>query len=89
MSALQEAERLAQEVVRLRAEVKGLERERDLLLHYCYDYGNANGRCAHGYPQHRGLICGLCGHDDSDGSPCPREACIRHALGGYKPSSGA
>jgi hypothetical protein len=53
--------------------VRALEDENNLLSHYIYQaYGNARGKCERGYPQQRGLICGLCGHDPTDGSPCPR-----------------
>ena len=58
----------------LRERVAELERENSLLARYVFDYGNASHRCAYGYPQARGLICGLCGHDNSDGTPCPRAA---------------
>jgi hypothetical protein len=45
-----------------------------MFRHYAFNYGNATSVCTVGYPQQRGLICGLCQHDNSDGSPCPRAA---------------
>ncbi len=62
-----------QDRVELLAEIARLRHERDLLYHYIFDgHGNGDNRCAYGYPQQRGLICALCGHDNSDGSPCPK-----------------
>jgi hypothetical protein len=54
--------------------IEGLEREVAAWKHYALNYGNATSVCETGYPQHPGYVCGRCGHDNSDGSPCPREA---------------
>lgn len=49
-----------------------LVRELKMFRHYAYGYGNAEGLCEYGYPQHPGYICGLCQHDNSHGDPCPK-----------------
>lgn len=59
---------------RLIRERNELTRQNGLLLRYVFDYGNANRLCGYGYPQHPNLICGLCGHDDSNGKSCPKAA---------------
>jgi hypothetical protein len=62
------------EVAETRARAERAEAKLRHYRHYAHTYGNAESECAAGYPQQSGLICGLCQHDNSDGSPCPRAA---------------
>lgn len=36
-----------------------------LLEHYAARYGNAEGKCAYGYPQHPHYVCGYCRADNA------------------------
>ena len=52
------------------SKLKSIQKELELYKHYAHGYGQANGECEYGYPQHPGYICGLCGYDRSDGNGC-------------------
>ena len=55
---------MSDEIRALRELVQRQEKELNNLRHFEKLYSNK--RCANGYPQIRGLVCSLCGHDDTD-----------------------
>jgi hypothetical protein len=57
--------------------IRDLRQSLELYKHYAWNYGNASRECDYGYPQQRGLICGLCGHDNSYDGPCPKLAAAK------------